>query len=411
MDGPSIPAPGEIPEELVEELAAAGLVDAQEIGRGGFGVVYRCFQPSLGRSVAVKVLSSDIDETNRERFLREGYAMGGLSGHPNIMHVLQVGVTPSNKLYIVMPYYPADSLAMRLRRTGPIQWPETVQIGVKLCGALETAHRTGTLHRDIKPANVLVNDYGEPVLSDFGLAHITGGFQTATGHFTGTISYTAPEVLTGGPPSVAGDIYSLAATLYALLAGSAAHDRRSGEDLIAHYRRVSSRSVPNLRRVGVPDNVFTPIERAMSLDPAKRPLSAEEFGRELQGAQRANGLARDSMALSADSGATRQYSRRPTPPPALPQADVSETTSTVSARPTPPPRTAPPKPALSGSALPSLPTRVRPLPPIGTPGAKGPGPVPPRGWAPPGPRRPGPDEPLARRGTGPDEPLARRGTG
>src|SRR6201993_2945169 len=114
MDGTSTPAPAGI----AEEPPPAGFVDAPEIGRGGFGVVYRCYQPSLGRSVAIKVLGSDIDPANRERFLREGYAMGGLSGHPNVMHVLQVGVTASDHLYIVMPYYSSDSLSQRLRQTG-----------------------------------------------------------------------------------------------------------------------------------------------------------------------------------------------------------------------------------------------------------------------------------------------------
>ena len=78
---------------IAAELAAAGFVDAVEVGRGGGGVVYRCHQRSLGRSVAIKVLASDLDEDDRERFLREGYAMGGLSGHPNIVNILQVGLT------------------------------------------------------------------------------------------------------------------------------------------------------------------------------------------------------------------------------------------------------------------------------------------------------------------------------
>ena len=291
------PAPGGI----ADELAAAGFANAREIGRGGCGVVYHCYQPSLARSVAVKVLASDINPDNRERFLREGYAMGGLSGHPNIMHILQVGVTANNRSYIVMPYCAADSLAVRLRRTGPIQWPEALLIGVKLCGALETAHRTGTLHRDIKPANVLVNDYGDPVLSDFGLAHIVGGYETATGVFTGTMAYTAPEVLAGSDPTVAADIYSLGATLYALITGSAAHERKPGEDLMAQFVRISSTSVPDMRPAGIPANVCASIERTMSVEPAKRPASAEEFGRQLQAAQRDNGLVAVSMTLSTGS--------------------------------------------------------------------------------------------------------------
>ena len=119
-------------------------------------------------------------------------------------------MTESNRPFIVMPYHAMGSLAQRLRREGRIAWPEALRIGVKLCGALETAHRTGTLHRDIKPANVLVNDYGEPQLSDFGIARIAGGYETVTGFFTGTLAYTAPEVLAGNPPTVAADCTPLA---------------------------------------------------------------------------------------------------------------------------------------------------------------------------------------------------------
>jgi serine/threonine protein kinase/N-acetylneuraminic acid mutarotase len=282
---------------IVDELAAAGFADGREVGRGASGMVYRCYQTSLGRTVAIKVLASDLDEVNRERFLREGYAMGGLSGHPNIVNILQVGVISSNRPYIVMPYHGADSLALRLRRGGPIPWPEALRIGVKLCGALETAHNAGTLHRDIKPGNVLLTDYGEPQLSDFGIARVAGGFETMTGFFSGTIVFTAPEVLSGHHPTVAADVYSLGATIYALIAGTAAHEHRSGEELAAQFVRITSASVPDLRPKGIPDDVCTAIENAMSLDPAKRPTSAADFGRELQAAQRHNGLPPDSMAL------------------------------------------------------------------------------------------------------------------
>jgi serine/threonine-protein kinase PknK len=293
---------------LAAELAAAGFENARQVARGGAGAIYRCYETALGRNVAVKVLPTHFDDDSRERFLREGYAMGGLSGHPNIVTVLRVGVTASDRPYIVMPYYAADSLAVRLRREGPIPWPEVLRIGVKLCGALETAHNTGTLHRDIKPANVLVNDYGEPLLSDFGIAHIEGGYETAVGFFSGTIDYTPLEVMAGNPATVVADIYSLGATMYALIAGSAAHGRKTGEDLIAQYaRRIVSAEIPDMRPDGIPDAVCSAIEHAMSPDPAERPASAAEFGRELQEAQRRNGLQPDSMAIiaiRADSGRT-----------------------------------------------------------------------------------------------------------
>jgi serine/threonine protein kinase/N-acetylneuraminic acid mutarotase len=283
---------------IAAELAAAGFTDAVEVGRGGSGVVYRCYQQSLGRSVAIKLLASDLDEDDRERFLREGYAMGALSGHPNIANILQVGVTESGRPFIVMPYHPTGSLAERVRREGRIGWPEVMRIGVKVCGALETAHRTGTLHRDIKPANILVNDYGEPQLSDFGTARIAGGYKTVTGYFTGTLSYTAPEVLAGNPPTAAADVYSLGATLYALIAGRAPHERKADEDLIAHYLRITSTPVPDLRPGGIPADLCATIEKAMSVEPAERYASAADFGREMQFVQRHNGLTPDTMALT-----------------------------------------------------------------------------------------------------------------
>ncbi|OBJ26861.1 hypothetical protein A5620_05410 [Mycobacterium colombiense] len=250
-------APG--PSEIVAELAAAGFDNARQIARGAAGVVYCCRETALGRNVAIKVLPTFIDDASRERFLREGYAMGGLSGHPNIVNILRVGLTAGGRPYIVMSYCPAGSLGLRVQREGPIAWPEAVRIGVKLCGALETAHLSGTLHRDIKPANVLVNDYGEPQLTDFGTAHVPGGYETAAGLFSGTIDYLAPEVMTGDPATVGSDVYSLGATIYALIAGNAAYERRGSDDLLAHYTRINSTRVPDLRHNGIPDAVCSAI--------------------------------------------------------------------------------------------------------------------------------------------------------
>ncbi|WP_297796671.1 kelch repeat-containing protein [Mycobacterium sp.] len=302
-------APG--PSDLVAELAAAGFDNARQIARGAAGVVYRCRETALGRNVAIKVLPTFIDEESRERFLREGYAMGGLSGHPNIVNILRVGVTMGGRPYIVMSYCAAGSLGLRVQREGPIAWPEAMRIGVKLCGALETAHLTGTLHRDIKPANVLVNDYGEPQLTDFGTAHVAGGYETAAGLFSGTVDFLAPEVMTGDPATVETDVYSLGATLYALVAGDAAYQRRSGEDLLAQYTRIKSTPVPDLRPNGIPDAVCSAIEEAMAFDPAQRPTSAAEFGRGLQESLRRNGLKPDSMAITAVGAGSARAARPP----------------------------------------------------------------------------------------------------
>ncbi|SOX56270.1 protein kinase, partial [Mycobacterium ahvazicum] len=300
-DAPKTEGPASAVKGIPEELAAAGFDNARQVGKGGAGVVYRCHETALGRKVAIKVMPASFDEESRERFLREGYAMGGLSGHPNILNILRVGITSSGQPYIVMPYCAEDSLAVRLRREGRIPWPEAMRIGVKLSGALETAHKTGILHRDIKPANVLVNDYGEPQLADFGIAHIQGGYETTSGFFSGTIDYTPPESLAGNPATVVSDVYSLGATIYTLIAGTAPYERLASEDLVAQYLRISTTSVPDLRANGVPDAVCAAIEAAMEVDPADRPSSAAELGREFQAAQRSNGLPADAMAIT-DSG-------------------------------------------------------------------------------------------------------------
>ena len=113
-------APGVPDEAVIAELDAMGLTGAKEIGRGGFGVVYRALQPALDRVVAVKVLSSEIDVESRERFLREEQAMGRLSGHPNIVDILQVDVTETGLPLIVMPYCSRGSLERLVHDRGPL---------------------------------------------------------------------------------------------------------------------------------------------------------------------------------------------------------------------------------------------------------------------------------------------------
>ncbi|WAM19429.1 protein kinase (plasmid) [Rhodococcus sp. JS3073] len=284
---------------LAADLEAAGFENATTVGRGGFGVVLRCLQRSLDRTVAVKVLTADLNPDNFERFLREQRAMGRLSGHPNIVNIHHYGTTRGGRPYIVMQYHPLGSLESRIRQLGPIDWRESLPLGVKMAGALETAHRLGLLHRDVKPANILLTDYGEPQLADFGIAHIAGGFETSTGVITGSPAYTAPEVLKGQSPTPASDVYSLGATLFCAITGHAAFQRREGEQLVAQFLRISAHEVPDLHESGIPRDVSAAIEHAMKPVPGNRPASALAFGEELRRAEEGNGLVVVDMALPA----------------------------------------------------------------------------------------------------------------
>ncbi|MEU0506457.1 protein kinase [Nocardia sp. NPDC005998] len=289
-------------EAVAAELSAAGFEDSHEVGRGGFGVVLRCRQGALGRTVAVKVLSASLDRENRERFLREEYAMGTLSGHPNIVAVYEVGVTVGGRPFIVMPFCGAGSLEARIQRQGPLTWSEALHVGVKLAGALETAHGAGILHRDVKPANVLLTDYGEPQLTDFGIARTTGGFETTARAVTGTLAFTAPEVLEGGPPSIESDVYALGATLFCLVSGHAAFERRKGEQAVAQFLRIVANHLPDLRQQGVPGIACELIETAMARDPVDRPHTAADFGNLVREVELRSGLPIDEMALPGTTG-------------------------------------------------------------------------------------------------------------
>jgi serine/threonine protein kinase/sugar lactone lactonase YvrE len=280
------------------DLGIAGLVDAAEIGRGGFGIVYRAREPKLNRDVAVKVLAGTLDATGSARFEREAFAMGTLADHPNIVQVLRTGIDRRGRPYLVMPFLASGSLA-----DGQVRpWPEVVRFAVRLCGALETAHRRTVLHRDIKPANVLLSDYGEPLLADFGIARITGGFQTSSAGLTASLAYAAPEILEGSAASASSDIYSLGATLFCLLSGLPPIVPEPGAVVAATVARVGREPVPDLRPTGVPTPLCDLLERALAKEPGARPRSAEAFGRELQDIQRVSGQTVTDLPLTVEAG-------------------------------------------------------------------------------------------------------------
>ncbi len=305
--------------DLVAELDAAGFSGAHEVGRGGCGVVFRCSQVKLQRVVAVKLLTEEFADS-RARFMREQLAMGRLTGHPNIVAVLEVGQTPSGHPFLVMPYYQCGCIQARIRQVGVLPEPEVVGLGVKMAGALGCAHGLGIVHRDVKPANILVTDYGQPALGDFGIARMNDGFHTAAGTFAGSPAFTAPEVLSGDAPTTASDVYGLGATLFAALTGHPAFERRRGEHVMAHFLRITSEPVPDLRDHGAPADLAELIAAAMAREPSARP-STLELGAALQGLQRRRGWPVDDMATH-DTALPHQPSSLASRPPELTSPSV-----------------------------------------------------------------------------------------
>jgi non-specific serine/threonine protein kinase len=265
-----------------------GFVDVEQIGAGGFGRVFRARQPAFDRIVAVKLLDGKLDDAvTLRRFQRECQALGSVSSHPNIVPVFDAGGTPDGRPYLVMDHVRGGSLADRLARGGPLPWGDVAAIGVKLSGALHSAHRAGVLHRDIKPENILVSDYGEPLLADFGIAQRAGIENRTTTAAAMTPSHTAPEQFQGGPPSEATDVYALASTLFTLLAGATPFQGRPEESIFALIARAATETAPDLRERGVPEPLARAVALGLEKDPKRRPGTALEFGRLLQQAQQA----------------------------------------------------------------------------------------------------------------------------
>ncbi len=318
-----------------------GVEALEEVGRGGMAVVYRGRQPAFSRDVAVKVVTvAGVDERMRRRFEQELQAVGALSEHPNIITVHGAGDTDDGLPYLVMGYQPGGSLADRLRSRGPLPWQEVADIGVKMAGALASAHRAGVLHRDVKPENILVSQFGEPVLADFGIARLEGGANlTATGLVTGTPAHSAPEALRGQPPTAASDVYSLASTLHQLLTGTPAFVRPTDESTAAVMNRVLNDPPPDLRAAGVPGALAEVVDQGMAKDRAARYATAADFGQALRGAQRALGVPPTPLPVALEEGAEADAGE--TVVVAAPVVPLLTSTPKDGLPPPPPPRPAP----------------------------------------------------------------------
>jgi serine/threonine-protein kinase PknK len=268
----------------------AGYTELVVIGHGASATVYRALQEGFDRSVALKVLNVDIsDRRAQKRFQRERSVNGRLSNHPNVVTVLDSGFVDGRHPYLAMELLEHGSLADRLAQRGPFDVALTLHIGVRIAGALESAHRLGILHRDVKPQNILLSRFGEPALADFGIATILEMEHSLTAALTPV--HAAPEVLEGADPTAQTDVYALGSTLFTLLAGSAPFVGPPGEGMLAQLLRITTSDVPPMPRADVPPALIDLLRSSMAKRPVERISSAGAFGEALQRVQTGLGLA------------------------------------------------------------------------------------------------------------------------
>ena len=266
----------------------------QVLGQGGFATVYAGEQVSLGRPVAVKIDSRPLhDERNRRRFMREMAAASRISGHPNAVSLIDSGVLPDGRPYLVMERCDGGSLAQVLQH-GEISAAQAVSIVTAVCSALGAAHDAGVLHRDIKPGNILIDAYGSPRLSDFGLAAVQReGIDSSVTLETMTPDFAPPEAFTLAAPSPRGDVWSMGAVLFALLTGRGPRRTADGApqslpEIINHL------SVPiDTSDARIPEALRPLLDRALHPDPAQRYRDGNELTEALT---RAGGLSNGAFS-------------------------------------------------------------------------------------------------------------------
>ena len=258
---------------IVEHPQIHGLSEWKPLARGGFAVVWEARQLSLNRVVAVKVYQRELDENYRRRFLREA-AAARLSDHPGIVTVHDAGLLPDDRPYLIMDLWSGGSLNQWLKPDDRPSQEQVRQVGVRIADALAAVHACGVLHRDVKPANILIDSFGNPGLADFGLAAMAGAETTAADVLYVTPAYAPPEAFGMQPATQYGDVFSLAATLYALLAGRPPRDVRGAYVALEEMVEVVKRPISPVP--GVNCHLMDMLMTALSNDPAARP-TAETF--------------------------------------------------------------------------------------------------------------------------------------
>ncbi len=261
-------------------------------GSGGMGEVYKARDTRLDRTVAIKILPSDIsaDAERRARFEREAKAIAALS-HPRICALYDVGVQ-DGATYLVMEHLAGETLAERLRK-GPLPLASALDIAAQVADALAAAHRAGIVHRDLKPANVMLTKSGAKLL-DFGLARtiplgVTGDQThmateeplTSTGTILGTLHYMAPEQVEGATADARTDVFAFGAVLYEMLTGKRAFDGGSSASVIGQILHAQPSWMPSVRSP-ISALIRATVERCLAKDPDARWQSIADVAATLQ---------------------------------------------------------------------------------------------------------------------------------
>jgi serine/threonine protein kinase len=276
-------ATGSVAElDLVREALSSEYEILEELGRGGMALVFRAKDKHLEREVAVKVLpfSLAFDAEFVERFQREARTAAQLE-HPNIIPIYRVGRS-GRVIYFVMKFLRGGSLSTVLAERRTLSPPEIRRLLLEAGSALGYAAQRGIVHRDIKPDNIMFDEFGQSLLTDFGIAKAASGQRlTGTGMSIGTPHYMSPEQARAQAIDGRSDIYSLGVVAYQCLAGAVPYD---GEDSFSIGYKHITEPIPTPQLITADERrLFEVIKRMLMKDPADRFQACEELIASLQG--------------------------------------------------------------------------------------------------------------------------------
>jgi serine/threonine protein kinase len=350
-----------------------GYTDLEEIGGGAFATVYRATEVDTGRKVALKIVKVDnLHPHLLEAFHQEILALGKVSDHPNIVTLYRPLSTPDGRPVLVLELC-KESLSQQVRVSGPLDARTVIRVGIKIAGALETAHLNGFLHRDMKPQNILVTQFGEPALADFGVAALEASTQASAGVFGFTTLHAAPEMLEGHALSPATDVYGLASTIYQLLTGLAPFAPFENEAPASVILRIIRDPARPLRSEGVPVELSDLLEASLAKNPDDRPATAVGFADALQAIEAAQGWAMTDYVVWGSTLAAEGEPGAGPPPETRDPGKSRATVPAPAASPSVPPplNPAPPAATVEPTVRPA-PPRVVERAPSGPPGTPGP---------------------------------------